>query len=90
MGIIIKNAFFDEAPDALNNTEARKQVIARTTGDFYTNQALDFTLVRLAGAPPLPRYLPVRPAVMQQNRRVVIIQHPGGGQKKIVAEGRIE
>ena len=85
--------FFDEVPDEQSKEEfRRKQVIARTAGErplLYTNKDLDFTLVRLQGSPRLVRYLPLRPKVLQQNDRVVIIQHPGGYPKQISLQNNL-
>lgn len=52
-------------------------------GLLFTDPALDISLVRLAPAPPLDHYPPLRPVMLEKDSRVAIIQHPGGGVKKI-------
>lgn len=50
---------------------------------LFTDPNLDVTLVRLKDPPKLAHYLPIRPARLEQDQRVAIIQHPGGHDKKI-------
>jgi V8-like Glu-specific endopeptidase len=45
--------------------------------------------VRLKDAPTLDHYLPLRPARLEQDRRVAIIQHPGGFLKKISIQNNL-
>jgi V8-like Glu-specific endopeptidase len=78
--------FFDDVPDDRDKGQlVREPLVTYPAADplVYTNPTLDFSFVRLQGAPPLTRYLPLRPKRMQQNQRVVIIQHPGGYPKQI-------
>ncbi len=81
-------------------TVRRDVVTAGTAEDalLYTNPDLDVTLVRVKDAPKVARhqdleqpfhYLPLRPAVLQQDQRVVIIQHPGGFLKKISMQNNL-
>ncbi len=84
--------FFCEAPDDEHKEKARREVVARAAGQqplLYTSEKLDVTLIRLAGSPPLARYLPLRPKVMRQNDRVAIIQHPGGYPKQISLQNNL-
>ena len=85
--------FFDEVPDEQNKGPLRRaQKVARAAGEqalLYTNKDLDVTLVRLQGSPRLDRYLPLRPAVVRQNDRVMIIQHPGGYPKQISLQNNL-
>jgi V8-like Glu-specific endopeptidase len=84
--------FFDEVADQQEKEEPRTQVIARIAGTeslLYTDKDLDVSVVRLQGSPHLRRYLPLRPAVLQQNNRVVIIQHPGGYPKQVSLQNNL-
>ncbi|MFN0104704.1 MAG: trypsin-like peptidase domain-containing protein [Bryobacteraceae bacterium] len=77
--------FFDELPDSRTETDSpRKRVFVRTADEpIYTNEKLDFTLVRLREPPSISCPLSLRPIVMRRNQRVTIIQHPGGEPKQI-------
>ncbi len=82
--------FFDEVPD--KDEIPRKQIAAHsatTHALLYTSRELDITLVRVQGSPKLQRYLPLRPAIVKQNDRVVIIQHPGGYPKQISLQNNL-
>ncbi len=89
----VQACFFDEVPDDRAKGEPpRQQVIARSAGKdalLYTNQDLDVSVVRLQGSPQLDHYLPLRPAVVQTNSRVAIIQHPGGYPKQISLQNNL-
>jgi hypothetical protein len=56
---------------------------------LFTDAELDVTLVRLKDPPVLGHYLPLRPARLEQDRRVAIIQHPGGFLKKISIQNNL-
>ena len=58
-------------------------------GLLYTDPELDISLVRLAHAPALHHYPPLRPALLEKDSRVAIIQHPGGGVKKISLQNNL-
>lgn len=58
-------------------------------GLLYTDAELDISLVRLVQAPILDHYLPLRPAMPEKDSRVAIIQHPGGGVKKISLQNNL-
>jgi len=78
--------FFDDVPDARNQGAlVREPLVTYPAANplVFTNPVLDVSFLRLRGTPPLTRYLPLRPERMQQNQRVVIIQHPGGYPKQI-------
>jgi len=76
--------FFEEQdPDA---EEGRAPVTVRPDSEqpfLYTNTKLDFTVVRLMGVPEGVRCLPLRPAMLQRDAQVVIIQHPDAKPKQI-------
>ncbi len=53
-------------------------------GVFYTHQALDFTILQLAGEPGRKfGYVCLKPVRASKDDRVAIIQHPGGHFKQI-------
>jgi hypothetical protein len=52
-------------------------------GLFRTDEALDYTVAQLTRPPDFGAALTLRPALMQRDARVSIIQHPGGHFKKI-------
>jgi hypothetical protein len=56
---------------------------------LLTDADLDVTLVRLKDPPTLDHYLPLRPIRLEQDRRVAIIQHPGGFLKKISIQNNL-
>lgn len=57
---------------------------ALAEGLFYTNPAIDFTILQLAGEPGLEfGYLRLKPIRVRKDERVSIIQHPGGHFKQI-------
>lgn len=56
---------------------------AHPDGLFYTNQALDFSVVQLQNAPDGIEPLQLHPRRVMRDARVSIIQHPGGHYKKI-------
>jgi hypothetical protein len=58
-------------------------------GLLYTDPELDISLVRLAHAPALDHYPPLRPVMLEKDSRVAIIQHPGGGVKKISLQNNL-
>ncbi len=80
--------FFDEAADQGQVT--RKQEIALPSNDplLYTNKDLDVSLIRLTGAPAVS-CIPLRPVTLEKNRRVAIIQHPGGYPKQISLQNNL-
>ena len=82
--------FFDDVADAQGIGEpAKKQVMATCATLLYTDADLDYSLVRLQGAPELLRYLPPHPVTVKVNTRVVIIQHPGGYPKQISLQNNL-
>ena len=85
--------FFDEMPDHEYREKPEKEpVMVRTAGEnplLYTDEHLDVSLVRLHNSPRLSRYLPLRRALVKQNDRVVIIQHPLGGTKRIALQNNL-
>jgi hypothetical protein len=58
-------------------------VSAKTNGLFYTNAALDYTVVQLDMAATIVQPLILKPMKVDRQQRVAIIQHPGGHFKKI-------
>lgn len=56
---------------------------------LFTAPGLDVTLVRLNGPPKLNHYLSIRPARLEQDQWVAIIQHPGGHDKKISIQNNL-
>jgi len=60
-----------------------RAVRAAPGGLFYTNSDLDFTVAELASPPDFGAPLRPKHQVMERDERVSIIQHPGGGLKKI-------
>ena len=76
--------FFDELPDteAPPSEPARPTVVAQPAAGspfLCTSRvnALDFTFLRFADTPALPRYLPLSTAIPKPNDRVAITQHVG-------------
>jgi hypothetical protein len=63
----------------------REETVVGTAPDalLYTDAELDVSLVRLQDPPPFGRALGIRPARIERDQRVAIIQHPGGYLKKI-------
>lgn len=59
----------------------------RQAGLFYTQPDLDFTIVQIDSPPDFGPPLPLRPRIVDRDDRVAIIQHPGGGLKKISFQG---
>lgn len=73
---------------------AKRERTTRTVGTadnalLFTDADLDVTLVRLKDPPTLDHYLPLRPARLEQDRRVAIIQHPGGFLKNISIQNNL-
>lgn len=58
-------------------------VHAAKNGMFYSNQALDFTILEIESKPDESVPLVLKPERQQLDTRVSIIQHPGGHYKKI-------
>lgn len=60
-------------------------VAAESRGMLYTNAKLDVSVVQIQPPPAIvqARTLNLFPAMLQREQRVAIIQHPGGGLKKI-------
>jgi len=58
-------------------------VRAADEGLLCTDAELDVSLVRLAHGPTRDHYPPLRPVMLEKDSRVAIIQHPGGGVKRI-------
>jgi hypothetical protein len=79
--------FYELAIDRLK----RDEITVGTADEplLYTDADLDVTLVRLRDAPRLGHYLPVRPARLERDQRVAIIQHPGGFLKKISMQNNL-
>ena len=79
---------YELAPDGKTT---REMVTVGTSNPAlaYTNPKIDFTLMRLEDAPTLSHYLPLRPARVKQDQRVVIIQHPGGFLKRISLQNNL-
>ncbi len=86
--------FFDELPDveAGESVLGRKHIVVRAAGKqalLHTSKELDYSLIRLSKSPPLEHYLPIRPARVEQNQRVVIIQHAGGEPKRVSLQNNL-
>ena len=88
--------FFDELPDteAPPSEPARPTVVVQPAAGspFLCTSpvdALDFTLLRFADTPAIPRYLPLSTAIPKPNDRVAIIQHAGGIQKRISLQNNL-
>lgn len=56
---------------------------ALSSGAFYTNQELDYTVISLKDVPDFGKPLILKTKQVRQDDRVAIIQHPGGHLKKI-------
>jgi V8-like Glu-specific endopeptidase len=57
---------------------------AMVDGFFYTNNALDYTVIQLADTPGSTfGHLSLTPMIVRKDQRVAIIQHPAGHLKKI-------
>lgn len=68
----------------INGQECETQTVqALPGGVFYTNAALDYTVVLLKDAPLCGSPLVLKSQPMRPGDRVAIIQHPGGHLKKI-------
>ncbi len=66
--------------------ERQERTLARANPaqGFYTNEELDYTILRLEKEPGQEfGYLSLEAAVMKKGDRIAIIQHPGGGFKQI-------
>lgn len=87
--------FFNEAADDDARPEDRgssgetyaKPVAANAL--LYTSRELDVSIVRLESAPKLKRCLALSTKAVEQNDRVVIIQHPGGLPKQISLQNNL-
>nr|WP_277883940.1 serine protease [Nostoc sp. FACHB-888] len=58
-------------------------------GAFYTNEALDYTVVTLKEVPGFGKPLIFKSKLMRRDDRVAIIQHPGGHLKKISIQNNL-
>lgn len=77
-----KFAFFYEL-DIAGHKRDEVIVGAAVDGFLHTDSKLDFSLIRLQPPPDFGPPLALKPVRVEQNQRVVIIQHPGGFFKKI-------
>lgn len=75
-------AFFYEL-DIAGHKRDEVIVGAAADGLLHTDPQLDFSLIRLQSPPDFGPPLALKPARVEQNQRVAIIQHPGGFYKKI-------
>ncbi|AFZ01309.1 trypsin-like peptidase domain-containing protein [Calothrix sp. PCC 6303] len=64
-------------------------VNALAKGDFYTNAKLDFTVLTLKNVPDFGNHLKLKNQRTQKDKRVAIIQHPGGHLKKISIQNNL-
>jgi len=64
-------------------------VRAANGGLMLTDPKLDVSVVRLANAPRLDHYPALRPALIERDTRVAIIQHPSGGLKQVSLQNNL-
>lgn len=69
--------------DVDNTTKEVVTTIAKPGGLFYTNAALDYTVLQLERTVANVQPLRLQPQQAQVDERVTIVQHPGGHFKKI-------